>query len=59
MSGGHLSKDFFDLVKAIGESRSKQEVFYQSLSLFLLSLSFLSSSPLLMIQVESNSDVLR
>ncbi len=25
MSGGHLSKDFFDLVKSIGESRSKQE----------------------------------
>ncbi|CAK0823563.1 unnamed protein product, partial [Prorocentrum cordatum] len=25
MSGGHLSKDFFELVKAIGESRSKQE----------------------------------
>ena len=23
--GGHLSKDFFELVKAIGESRSKQE----------------------------------
>jgi AP-4 complex subunit epsilon-1 len=25
MSGGHLSKEFFELVKAIGESRSKQE----------------------------------
>lgn len=25
MSGSHLSKDFFDLVKAIGESKSKQE----------------------------------
>jgi AP-4 complex subunit epsilon-1 len=25
MSGSHLSKEFFDLVKAIGESRSKQE----------------------------------
>eukprot|EP00927_Polykrikos_kofoidii_P050231 TRINITY_DN44151_c0_g1_i1.p1 TRINITY_DN44151_c0_g1~~TRINITY_DN44151_c0_g1_i1.p1 ORF type:complete len:1023 (+),score=200.07 TRINITY_DN44151_c0_g1_i1:127-3195(+) len=25
MSGGHLSKDFFELVKSIGESRSKQE----------------------------------
>lgn len=25
MSGSHLSKDFFDLVKNIGESRSKQE----------------------------------
>lgn len=25
ISGGHLSKEFFDLVKAIGESRSKQE----------------------------------
>ena len=25
MSGSHLSKDFFDLVKSIGESRSKQE----------------------------------
>ncbi|CAM9808955.1 unnamed protein product [Choristocarpus tenellus] len=25
MSGGHLSKDFFELVKAIGESKSKQE----------------------------------
>lgn len=25
MSGGHLSKEFFDLVKSIGESRSKQE----------------------------------
>ena len=25
MSGGHLSKDFFDLVKSIGESKSKQE----------------------------------
>lgn len=25
MSGGHLSKQFFELVKAIGESRSKQE----------------------------------
>lgn len=25
MSGGHLSKDFFELVKAIGESRTKQE----------------------------------
>ena len=24
-SGGHLSKEFFELVKAIGESRSKQE----------------------------------
>ena len=25
MSGGHLSKEFFELVKAIGESKSKQE----------------------------------
>lgn len=25
MSGSHLSKDFFDLVKAIGESKSKQQ----------------------------------
>lgn len=25
MSGSHLSKDFFELVKAIGESKSKQE----------------------------------
>lgn len=25
MSGGHLSKEFFELVKSIGESRSKQE----------------------------------
>ncbi|KAF4687188.1 AP-4 complex subunit epsilon-1 [Perkinsus olseni] len=25
MSGGHLSKDFFELIKAIGESKSKQE----------------------------------
>ena len=25
MSGAHLSKDFFELVKAIGESKSKQE----------------------------------
>lgn len=25
VSGGHLSKEFFELVKAIGESRSKQE----------------------------------
>lgn len=25
MSGSHLSKEFFDLVKSIGESRSKQE----------------------------------
>ena len=25
MSGSHLSKEFFDLVKAIGESKSKQE----------------------------------
>mmetsp|Transcript_39227 Transcript_39227/g.122738 ORF Transcript_39227/g.122738 Transcript_39227/m.122738 type:complete len:1048 (-) Transcript_39227:67-3210(-) len=25
MAGGHLSKDFYDLVKAIGESKSKQE----------------------------------
>ncbi|KAF1335686.1 Ap-4 complex subunit epsilon, partial [Globisporangium splendens] len=25
MSGGHLSKDFFELVKSIGESKSKQE----------------------------------
>lgn len=25
MSGSHLSKEFFDLVKQIGESRSKQE----------------------------------
>eukprot|EP00941_MAST-03F_sp_MAST-3F-sp1_P004670 g4670.t1 len=25
MSGGHLSKGFFELVKAIGESKSKQE----------------------------------
>jgi len=25
MSGGHLSKEFFELVKCIGESRSKQE----------------------------------
>lgn len=25
MSGSHLSKDFFDFVKSIGESRSKQE----------------------------------
>ena len=25
MSGAHLSKDFFALVKAIGESKSKQE----------------------------------
>ena len=25
MSGGHLSKDFFELVKAIGETKSKQE----------------------------------
>ncbi|CAK9005519.1 AP-4 complex subunit epsilon (AP-4 adaptor complex subunit epsilon) (Adaptor-related protein complex 4 subunit epsilon) (Epsilon subunit of AP-4) (Epsilon-adaptin) [Durusdinium trenchii] len=25
MSGSHLSKDFFDLVKSIGESKSKQE----------------------------------
>ena len=24
-SGSHLSRDFFDLVKSIGESRSKQE----------------------------------
>jgi hypothetical protein len=24
MSGSHLSKDFFELVKAIGESKSKQ-----------------------------------
>jgi hypothetical protein len=24
-SGGHLSKEFFELVKAIGESKSKQE----------------------------------
>ena len=24
-SGMHLSKDFFELVKAIGESKSKQE----------------------------------
>ena len=25
MSGSHLSRDFFELVKAIGESKSKQE----------------------------------
>lgn len=25
ISGNHLSKEFFELVKAIGESRSKQE----------------------------------
>ena len=25
MSGSHLTKDFFALVKAIGESKSKQE----------------------------------
>ena len=25
MSGSHLSKEFFNLVKAIGESKSKQE----------------------------------
>ena len=25
MSGAHLSKQFFELVKAIGESKSKQE----------------------------------
>lgn len=25
MSGSHLSKEFFELVKAIGESKSKQE----------------------------------
>ena len=25
MSGSHLSKDFFELVKSIGESKSKQE----------------------------------
>jgi len=25
MSGSHLSKDFFNLVKSIGESKSKQE----------------------------------
>jgi hypothetical protein len=25
MSGGHLSKEFFEVVKSIGESRSKQE----------------------------------
>jgi AP-4 complex subunit epsilon-1 len=25
MAGAHLSRDFFDLIKAIGESKSKQE----------------------------------
>ena len=24
MAGSHLSKDFFDLIKAIGEAKSKQ-----------------------------------
>ena len=25
MAGAHLSKDFFDLIKAVGEAKSKQE----------------------------------
>jgi hypothetical protein len=37
MSGSHLSKDFFELVKAIGESKSKQVGSVQSTPLSVLS----------------------